>query len=147
MLKKHSCITIIIFFLLVLGGCGGKMTALDVDSVKDKLIQLDYYNDDLLGYSLAGMSDIGGLINDSWMFCFYDYGEKKEALDEFITILISDELDKYVITERSNYTIYEREEKNYVLFVRVDNTLLWITGPGKDKEEIRSLARDLGYYT
>ena len=55
--------------------------------------------------------------------------------------------DTYEVTEKSNYVIYEKERQNtYVLYVRVDNTLLWITGTKEDKEEIRSLAKSMGYY-
>ena len=131
----------------MLSGCGNKLKALDVESVKESLIQMGCYNDDFQDYSLAGISDIGGIINDSWLFSFYDYGDQKKSLDEIIPVFLAYDLDTYEVTEGSNYIIYEKEEQNtYLLYVRVDNTLLWISGPKDKKEEIRSLAKDLGYY-
>ena len=146
-MKKRLYITITFFLLLLLSGCGNKMKALDVESVKDRLIQMEYYNDDFLSYSLAGISDIGGLINNSWLFNFYDYGDQKKSLDDIMPVFLADDLDTYVVTEKSNYVIYEKEEQNtYRLFVRVDNTLLSLAGSKEDKEAIRSLAKGLGYY-
>ena len=146
-MKKRTSITIIFLFLLMLSGCGNKLKALDVESVKESLIQMGCYNDDFQDYSLAGISDIGGIINDSWLFSFYDYGDQKKSLDEIIPVFLAYDLDTYEVTEGSNYIIYEKEEQNtYLLYVRVDNTLLWISGPKDKKEEIRSLAKDLGYY-
>ncbi len=131
----------------MLSGCSNKLKALDVESVKESLIQMGCYNDDFQDYSLAGISDIGGIINDSWLFSFYDYGDQKKSLDEIIPVFLAYDLDTYEVTEGSNYIIYEKEEQNtYLLYVRVDNTLLWISGPKDKKEEIRSLAKDLGYY-
>ncbi len=146
-MKKRTSITIKFLFLLMLSGCGNKLKALDVESVKESLIQMGCYNDDFQDYSLAGISDIGGIINDSWLFSFYDYGDQKKSLDEIIPVFLAYDLDTYEVTEGSNYIIYEKEEQNtYLLYVRVDNTLLWISGPKDKKEEIRSLAKDLGYY-
>ncbi len=146
-MKKRTSITIIFLFLLMLSGCSNKLKALDVESVKESLIQMGCYNDDFQDYSLAGISDIGGIINDSWLFSFYDYGDQKKSLDEIIPVFLAYDLDTYEVTEGSNYIIYEKEEQNtYLLYVRVDNTLLWISGPKDKKEEIRSLAKDLGYY-
>ena len=146
-MKKRTSITIIFLFLLMLSGCGNKLKALDVESVKESLIQMGCYNDDFQDYSLAGISDIGGIINDSWLFSFYDYGDQKKSLDEIIPVFLAYDLETYEVTEGSNYIIYEKEEQNtYLLYVRVDNTLLWISGPKDKKEEIRSLAKDLGYY-
>ena len=146
-MKKRTSITIIFLFLLMLSGCGNKLKALDVESVKESLIQMGCYNDDFQDYSLAGISDIGGIINESWLFSFYDYGDQKKSLDEIIPVFLAYDLDTYEVTEGSNYIIYEKEEQNtYLLYVRVDNTLLWISGPKDKKEEIRSLAKDLGYY-
>ena len=146
-MKNLLRITIVLCFLLMLGGCGNKMTAHTVESVKDYLVSKDYYSDDIRGYSLGGVSDIGGLINHSWLFAFYDYGDNKDALDDIIPVFLADDQDTYDVTRKSNYVIYEKETQNgYILYVRVDNTLLLISGPGKDKEEIRSIARDLGYY-
>jgi len=146
-MKKRTSITIIFLFLLMLSGCGNKLKALDVESVKESLIQMGCYNDDFQEYSLAGISDIGGIINESWLFSFYDYGDQKKSLDEIIPVFLAYDLDTYEVTEGSNYIIYEKEEQNtYLLYVRVDNTLLWISGPKDKKEEIRSFAKDLGYY-
>ena len=146
-MKKRTSITIIFLFLLMLSGCGNKLKALDVESVKESLIQMGCYNDDFQDYSLAGISDIGGIINESWLFSFYDYGDQKKSLDEIIPVFLAYDLDTYEVTEGSNYIIYEKEEQNtYLLYVRVDNTLLWISGPKDKKEEIRSFAKDLGYY-
>ena len=144
-MKKRTSITIIFLFLLMLSGCGNKLKALDVESVKESLIQMGCYNDDFQDYSLAGISDIGGIINESWLFSFYDYGDQKKSLDEIIPVFLAYDLDTYEVTEGSNYIIYEKEEQNtYLLYVRVDNTLLWISGPKDKKEEIRSFAKDLG---
>ncbi len=119
----------------------------NVESVKDFLVQKGYCNDDLKGYSLAGISDIGGLLNNSLSFYFYDYGDQKEALDEIMPVFLADDLSTYDVTENSNSTIYEKDRENaYLLYVRVDNTLLLISGPKEKKEEIRSLAKGLGYY-
>lgn len=147
-MRKRTCIAVILV-LLMLSGCGDKWQALDVKSVKDRLVQLEHYNDDFQTFSLAGVSDIVGRINDSWMLCFYDYGDQEKALDEIIPVFLADDQKTFDVTKKANYIIYEKEayEQNaYLLYVRVDNTFLILTGPREQKEQIQSLAKDLGYY-
>ena len=109
-MKKRTSITIIFLFLLMLSGCGNKLKALDVESVKESLIQMGCYNDDFQDYSLAGISDIGGIINESWLFSFYDYGDQKKSLDEIIPVFLAYDLDTYEVTE-ATVTYFGEPEK------------------------------------
>ena len=61
---------------------------------------------------------------------------------------IPDDMDSYIQTKNANYEIYQKETEQggYVLYVRADDTLLSISGPGKDKEDIISFVTELGYY-
>ena len=124
------------------------MEAQDVSGIKSMLTQMGYWNDDFKGASGAGISDCGGIINHSWTFLFYDYGDNKESLDRMMPIFIPDDFDTYKITDKANYIIYEKvnEYDNYCLYVRVDNTLLYVIGPVEDKADIQTLASELGYY-
>ncbi len=135
--------------ITMLCSCGsGKIQTLDVSGMQEKLTQMGYWNDTFLGYSAAGISDCGGLINSSWSLYFYDYGNEKKALDDMMPIFIPDDANTYTVTKRSNYIIYEKvnEYGTYCLYVRADNTFLMMNGPGQDKEKIRDLATQLGYY-
>ena len=43
----------------------------------------------------------GGIINHSWTFLFYDYGDNKESLDRMMPIFIPDDFDTSVSSEGS----------------------------------------------
>ena len=149
-MKKSVILPLLMILLSVmLSGCSNnKIKVHTVDSMKDELIRLGYYRDDFQGYQAAGVSDIGGLINGRWMFVFYDYGDQKKALDDMMPVFIPDDMDSYIQTKNANYEIYQKETEQggYVLYVRADDTLLSISGPGKDKEDIISFVTELGYY-
>lgn len=136
----------VVALILVFVCFSGRMKPHTVESMKECLISMDYYSDNMVGYSLAGISDMGGLMKNGWTIFFYDYGKHSRDLDEMITLL-EPELDSYTETKGSNYIIYENENQyNYCLIVRVENTLLELFGPKEQKEEIRNFASYLGYY-
>ena len=99
-------------------------------------------------HTLAGSSKNNPNI-DMIVFYRYDKGEKS-AKDTF-ELCYDSFHDLSIITSEkrgSNYTISEvdRADKNYMLVVRADNTMLDISGPRQGKEDVKKLAKELGYY-
>ena len=122
------------------------MKAQDVDGVKNRIKELGLETSNMKSLSAMGISDMYCIINHSWTFLFYDYGKEKKQLDEMMPYLVPF-MDSATKTKKFNYEIYELEnENNYVLYVRVENTLMNVVGPKEQKEKLRSFMRDMGYY-
>lgn len=146
MKKQIKILGICLFMLTMLCGCS-KMTPQTVDGVKDYLVQNGYYDEKYYSSAeLDGVSACVDFLTNKWTLLFYDYGDRKE---DFETIYEGTLAEFTVTTEvkKGNYTISEvYTDTNYSLFVRVDNTLLHVTGPKEDMYEIRDLVEGLGYY-
>ena len=146
MKKGIKILGIFLFMLTMLCGCS-KMTPQTVDGVKDYLVQNGYYDEKYYSSAeLDGVSSFFDILTNKWKLLFYDYGDRKE---DFETIY-EGTLEEFTVTtevKKGNYTISEvYTDTNYSLFVRVDNTLLHVTGPKEDMYEIRDLVEGLGYY-
>lgn len=146
MKKQIRILGIFLLVLTMLCGCS-KMTPQTTAGVKDYLVQNGYYDEKYYSSAeLDGVSACGDLLTNKWTLFFYDYGDRKE---DFETIYEGTLAEFTVATEvkKGNYTISEvYTDTNYSLFVRVDNTLLHVTGPKEDMYEIRDLVAGLGYY-
>ncbi len=146
MKKKTKILGIFLFMLIMLCGCS-KMTPQTTEGVKDYLVQNGYYDEKYYSSAyLDGVSSCCDFLTNKWTLLFYDYGDRKE---DFETIYEGTLAEFTVTTEvkKGNYTISEvYTDTNYSLFVRVDNTLLHVTGPKEDMYEIRDLVEGLGYY-
>ena len=146
MKKGIKILGIFLFMLTMLCGCS-KMTPQTTEGVKDYLVQNEYYDEKYYSSAeLDGVSACVYFLTNKWTLLFYDYGDRKE---DFETIYEGTLAEFTVTTEvkKGNYTISEvYTDTNYSLFVRVDNTLLHVTGPKEDMYEIRDLVAGLGYY-
>ncbi len=132
--------------LIMLCGCS-KMTPQTTEGVKDYLVQNGLYDEKYYSSAyLDGVSSCCDFLTNKWSLLFYDYGDRKEDFENIYEPMV-EELAVTTVVKKPNYTISEvYTDTNYGLIVRVDNTMLYITGPKEDMYEIRDLAAGLGYY-
>ncbi|WP_044975588.1 hypothetical protein [Ruminococcus sp. HUN007] len=99
-------------------------------------------------HTLAGSSKNNSNI-DMIVFYRYDKGEKS-AKDTFELCYDSFHDPSIITSEKhgANYTISEvdRADKNYMLIVKADNTMISVSGPRQGKEDVKKLVSELGYY-
>ncbi len=150
MKKRVSVVGIFLLMLALLCGCS-KMTPQTVDGVKDYLVQNGYYDEKYYAsFQLDGVSSCADFLTNKWSLLFYDYGDRKEDFETIYEPTVEELAVTRVVTtvvKKSNYTVSEvYSDTNYGLIVRVDNTMLYVTGPKEDMYEIRDLVEGLGYY-
>ena len=150
MKKKIKILGIFLFMLTMLCGCS-KMTPQTVEGVKDYLVQNGYYDEKYYSSAeLDGVSSCFDFLTNKWSLLFCDYGDRKEDFETMYEPMVEELAVTRVVTtvvKKSNYTVSEvYSDTNYGLIVRVDNTMLYVTGPKEDMYEIRDLAEGLGYY-
>ena len=144
-----KCISLMFLCLLLLCGCAEKLTPRDAEGVKRKLDLLKYYDEKYMAEkSSFGVYTLGGLMKNGWTFSYSDYGSvDEEAIESEYTLAVM-VLDVTAEHKEANYTITEGKSVmgNYALISHVDKRLMAVYGPEEEKEEIRSLATDLGFY-
>lgn len=146
MKKGISVLGIYLLMLIMLCGCS-KMTPQTTEGVKDYLVQNGFYDETYYqSVELDGVSSCCDLLTNKWSLFFYDYGDRKEDFENIYEAMLA-EFTVTTEVKKSNYTISEvYTNTNYSLIVRVDNTMLMVTGPKEDMYEIRDLVAGLGYY-
>lgn len=146
MKKKTKILGILLLVLTMLCGCS-KMTPQTTEGVKGYLVQNGYYDEKYYSSAqLDGVSTCVDFLTNKWTLFFYDYGDRKADFETIYEPMV-EELAVTTVVKKSNYTISETyTDTNYVLIVRVDNTMLYVTGPKEDMYEIRDLVEGLGYY-
>lgn len=146
MKKRIRVFGIFLLMLTVLCGCS-KMTPQTTEGVKDYLVQNGFYDETYYqSVELDGVSSCFDLLTNKWTLFFYDYGDRKEDFENIYEPMLA-EFTVTTEVKKSNYTVSEvYTDTNYSLIVRVDNTMLYVTGPKEDMYEIRDLAAGLGYY-
>jgi hypothetical protein len=132
--------------LSMLCGCGSKFKTTDVETVKNTLVDLGYYDESLASESAIGSSEkIGAVLTNHWTFTFCDFKKDDVACTTEYTLAVS-MCDEVTRTEDGNYCVVEYEDDIiYKLIIRVDNTLMITAGPKADREQIKQLARTIGY--
>ena len=133
--------------LVMLCGCGDKLTAQTVESVQSQIVDMGLHDPEYAKTeSKLGWNQFGALLNNAWVITFCDYGSDKGGCNDEMT-LYSVTRDIGTKTEGSNYVIYEVEDdSSYMIVSRVDNTILMLSGKNSEKYDIQNLARTLGYY-
>ncbi len=146
MKKGIKILGIFLFMLIMLCGCS-KMTPQTTEGVKDYLVQNGFYDETYYqSVELDGVSSCCDFLTNKWSLFFYEYGDRKEDFETIYEPMV-EELAVTTVVKKSNYTISEfYTDTNYGLIVRVDNTMLYVTGPKEDMYEIRDLVAGLGYY-
>ena len=150
MKKRVSVVGIFLLMLTLLCGCS-KMTPQTVEGVKDYLVQNGLYDEKYYASAqLDGVSSCADFLTNKWSLLFCDYGDRKEDCETMYESTVEELAVTRVVTtvvKKSNYTVSEvYSDTNYGLIVRVDNTILYVTGPKEDMYEIRDLVEGLGYY-
>ena len=146
MKKQIQVLGIFLFMLIMLCGCS-KMTSQTTEGVKDYLVQNGFYDEEYYqSAELDGVTTCFDLLTNKWTLFFYDYANRKEDFEDIYEPMLA-EFTVTTEVKKANYTVSEvNTDTNYSLIVRVDNTMLYITGPKEDMYEIRDLAAGLGYY-
>ena len=146
-LLKYSITVLSIMILLC--GCGKNMKKTDVDSVIAKLKQMGVYKEEDAQTKSAGSAvRFGAYLTNRWTVNFDDYVTDKSACDTEYSLAIMT-WDNMEETREANYVIAEHELEafdRYSILVRVDNTLLMVSGPKSDKDAMTEFMTDLGYY-
>lgn len=146
MKKRVRVFGIFLLVLTMLCGCS-KMTPQTTEGVKDYLVQEGFYDAEYYNsVELDGVSSCFDLLTNKWTLFFYDYGDRKDDFENIYEPMLA-EFTVTTEVKKSNYTVSEvYTDTNYSLIVRVDNTMLMVTGPKEDMYEIRDLVAGLGYY-
>ena len=122
--------------------------------VKSFLVDSGYCDSsEIQGANGAGMHTLAGTAFDRNinMIVFYQYDKGEKGARETLDLCYNSFCDSELITSErkgANYVISEidRSDKNYVLTVKADNTMLNISGPYVGKDAVRKLASELGYF-
>ena len=151
MKKILKYLVLFVAMLSVLCACGGeKLTATTSWAVTDKLKELGIYvEEEVYNNTMpSGAQRVGGITTNAWAYSFCDFKDDDEGCDKMFDgymDMIVDEVDSE--TNGSNYTIVEgKADGDYILISRVDNTILQVWASDSYKEDIRTFAKDLGYY-
>lgn len=141
-----SCL-LCVLVLTMLCSCGSKFKTTDVETVKNILVSEGIYDENLGSIKeVAGSEKLGVVLTNNWTFTFCDFKKDTVACDtEYeLAVLMCDEVTRM---EDGNYATVEYEDDSiYKLIIRVDNTLMIVAGPKNAKEDMRDLARKIGYY-
>ena len=142
-----SLLVVCVLALSMLCACGKKFKSVDADTVMSVLETKDYYDESCgAPRDIQGIPKLSTTLNNHWIIVFVNFGDKTEMCDYEYEM----EFHSYqnvTRTDDGNYSIAETEnDKIYRLFIRVDNSYLALQGPADDKEDMRDLARDIGYY-
>ena len=143
--KRILCI-VVICIMLLLSACGNKKTPQTISGVKDYLVRRGLYDESTaVSNSRVTGEDLAGFLTNDWYVSFGDYKTVDDCkADYFVGTLV---LEDSVETAESNYSIIEGNQgDSYKIIVRVEDTLLVIAGPKDSKEDLRDLAKGLGYY-
>ena len=139
----------ILTIMILLCGCGNKMKKTDVDSVIAKLTQMGVYNEaDAEAKSVGSAARFGAYLTNQWTVNFMDFVTDEVACDTEYSLAIMT-WDNMVETKEANYVIAEHELEafdRYSILVRVDNSLLMVSGPKSDKDAMTEFMIDMGYY-
>ena len=146
MKKKTIVLLSALCMLMLLTACGDKMKTTTISDVKDVLVNRGLYVEEdartdtkLIGEMFAA------LLSNHWTVSFGEFTSIGDCEAEYAMGKII--LDDFTETTGSNYSILEGNQGDtYKLIIRIDDTLLMISGPESDKSDIQSLAREIGYY-
>lgn len=143
--KKISVMCAAALAAAAMTGCGEKrLTAVSYEQFSDGLVSGGYYIvDGLTSDSEDGTSSII-VTNNGWLAGFYECSDDDVAETEFNYECGQAGIDTF--NDGPNYSIADKKsDEEYLLYVRVDNTCLFMKGSPNDEEEIRSFADSLGY--
>ena len=142
--KKRIIAVLIVFVMILSCGCFGRLKARNLTEVKAAVTKAGYKQEYMSEYQ-GTTSTMGCMLNRGWIVYFFDYGKDKKDFERFLSMM--DLNDIFDTKHGPNYTIYEgANNTNYWIYVRVDNTLLQVSGPKRDKEDIKAFVTELGYY-
>ena len=146
-MKKRFVLFLMILCVLIFSACGNGITPQTLEGVKKVLVDRGIYDEN----NAYNNSDVEGeclavLCNNKWTVSFTKYKTVQSCKDEysFGALLLEEPEER----KASNYAIVEGKllEDRYQLIIQVDATLLVIAGPDTDKEDLRELAKEMGYY-
>lgn len=133
--------------LSMLCACGSKYKATNLETVKSTLESLDYYDESLtIIRETEGVEKLDGILTVGWKFAFFDFKKDTEACDGEYEAEVK-RAGTVSRNENGNYCIVEADDDLiYRLIIRVDNTYVVIMGGSDEKDDIKELATEIGYY-
>ncbi len=132
--------------LSMLCACGSKYKATNLETVKSTLESLDYYDESLtITRETEEVEKLDGILTVGWKFAFFDFKKDTEACDGEFEAEVK-RAGTVSRNENGNYCIVEADDDLiYRLIIRVDNTYIVIMGSPDDEDDMKDLARELGY--
>ena len=133
-----SLLVVSVLALSMLCACGSKFKTTDADTVAGILESHDIYDESRGGVrEIEGIKKLETLTTNNWKCTFVNFGKDAEACDY--------EFEREV--DRAGTSVVEADDDTvYRLMIRVDNSYLVLMGGSDDKDDIRDLAREIGYY-
>lgn len=144
MKKVFSKVITILVMIILVSGCG-----------KDykKLSYIDYneYFNEKEGYLMIDHSSENGLEiirdleagNGDIQVMYLEFMTEEEA-EKYIKENFND--DNYKVKDKETYTIVKNTKNRYFKLYKVDNVIVYaLSNDKKDKKEINSILKDLGY--
>ncbi len=145
MKKIVKKVIVLVCAILILAGCTKDYKKLSYTSYdeyfKDKegYIQIDHSND--YGLDVIRSIESG---NGSIQIMYMEFQDEKDAIDYIKTSYVSDK--NYKVKLKDDYSVVKMTKDKYFKLYRVDNTIVYGTSLNKkDKKEINSILKDLGY--
>ena len=145
--RKKSMLFLLIICMLLFSACGNRMMPQTPEGVKQVLVDRGIY-DENNAYNTSNVEGecLAVLCNNKWTVSFTVYKTVQSCKDEYAfgALLLDDAEER----KGSNYAIVEGKllEDRYQLIIQADATLLVIAGPDTAKEDLRELAKEMGYY-
>ena len=146
MKKVFKLFVLSVMALSMLCGCGSKFKKTDMETVIGILESNDYYEESrFISRETDEFIKCDGLLTNGWKFAFFDFKKDTEACDGEYEAEVK-RAGTVTRMEDGNYCIVEADDDIiYRLIVRVDNTYIVIMGGSDEKEDIKDLAREIGY--
>lgn len=143
--KKISVMCAAALAAAAMTGCGQKrLISVNYDRFSEELVSGGYYIvDGMTSDSEDGTSSII-MTNNGWLAGFYECSDDDVAATEFDYECAQAGIDTF--NDGPNYSIADkRSDEEYLLYIRVNNTCLFMKGLPRDEEEINAFAERLGY--
>lgn len=153
MKKKVFLVLVLMGSLLLLTGCSKKAITIEefTSSVDTNKYTVGEYESGQIDTIIEGLERGAYITNGAFNINFYVLSNPAQAIDLFglykeeFEAQDADERKKYTI-KADDYEIYElTTDAMYNYICRVKNTLVYVSANAEDKDEVKSIIKNIGY--
>ncbi len=151
MKNKIKLVVSLCLILAAMTACGttvSKKAGLTCTELQAKLVEMNLTDKDSVTNitNEDGQEAFGCLTKTFCVVAFVDFGNDTAGCDEEMKLWIED-LKPVADKPEKNLQVYEQDSQDaYLVFSRVGNTLMMVSGVKKDKAEMLNTLQTLGYY-